>query len=193
MIQTNGGKLDSLKIQQLGISEGGPAIHQNVYIFSMTPEVEEQVKKLNNVKQVRIMFEKQGVSNLNMFPNDSTLQWNIDNYGPIVVPKKDLTIILNKQAVKIYWSIICNLEHNKLETIKDDIILNGNKTNRYTFKQDYYFVMGDNRHNSVDSRYWGFVPKDHLVGKATTIITSFDKNKSYLNRVRWNRTFKSIR
>ena len=94
--------------------------------------------------------------------------------------------------IEIYKRIIEIYEKNTLEIIENNIYINGNLSNSYTFQMDYYWMMGDNRHNSLDSRYWGFVPEDHVVGKALFIWMSWDKNKKGINKIRWNRLFNAV-
>ena len=127
-----------------------------------------------------------------MFPFSKNFPWNVDNYGPLVVPKKGVTVHLTIDSLPIYSRLIKMYEHNKLEVKDSTIYINGEKTSHYTFKMDYYWMMGDSRHNSQDSRFWGFVPEDHIVGKAVFIYWSLDKDKKFLNKLRWNRIFKGI-
>lgn len=118
--------------------------------------------------------------------------WTRDNFGPLWVPKEGETITMNDSTVQLYGQTIALYDHNDNATVKDGkLFIDGKEVTSYTFKQDYYFMMGDNRHNSLDSRYWGFVPADHIVGKAFFIWLSLDKNKGF-NKVRWNRFFKLI-
>ena len=116
----------------------------------------------------------------------------MDNYGPVWIPKAGETIKLTADNLPIYRRAIEVFENNKLEVKNGKIFINGSETDSYTFKMNYYWMMGDNRHNSADSRYWGFVPEDHIVGKASLIIFSWDKDqKSFFKKIRWNRMFKS--
>jgi signal peptidase I len=119
--------------------------------------------------------------------------WNVDNYGPIIIPKKGWTVKLDSLTYPIYARCISVYEGNKLQVIGSDILINGKKTDSYTFKMNYYWMMGDNRHNSDDSRYWGFVPEDHIVGKALFIWMSMDDEASFLGKIRWSRLFNIIR
>lgn len=124
---------------------------------------------------------------------NKNLQWSQDNFGPLWVPEKGKTISINDSTLALYANMIVNYDHNddaKVENGK--LLIDGKEVSEYTFKQNYYFMMGDNRHNSLDSRYWGFVPEDHIVGKAFFIWLSLDKDGDLLNKIRWNRFFKLI-
>jgi len=129
-----------------------------------------------------------GLGGADIFPNDTAYaKWTIDNYGPLYVPKQGATIALNAETYPRYERVIRTYEGNTLERKNGKILLNGNEASSYTFKQNYYWLMGDNRHNSLDSRYWGFVPEDHVVGKASLIFFSYE------NGPRWNRIFRGIK
>jgi len=119
-------------------------------------------------------------------------KWNVDNYGPIIIPKKGWTVTLDSLTFPVYGRAIEIYEHNKVSVSGNDIFINGVKTNTYTFKMNYYWMMGDNRHDSEDSRYWGFVPEDHIVGKALFIWMSWDDNGSFFGKIRWSRLFNII-
>lgn len=119
--------------------------------------------------------------------------WTANNFGPLWIPKEGATIEINKLNLALYGTTIALYDHNKDVKIEGDkLIIDGQEVKQYTFKQNYYFMMGDNRHNSLDSRYWGFVPEDHVVGKAFFIWLSLDKNAGALNKIRWSRFFKLI-
>ena len=133
--------------------------------------------------------------NTSYFPNDIRFNWNEDNFGPIVIPEKNNTIELNKNNLPIYKKIIREYEKNELTLDSDGIIrINNVETSSYTFKQDYYWMMGDNRYKSEDSRSWGFVPEDHIVGKPVFIWFSIDGiNDGFKNwKIRWDRVFTTI-
>lgn len=130
-----------------------------------------------------------------IFPHDTTLfKWNRDWYGPIKIPAKGWTVTLDAKNVKLYQEAIAKYEGNEGITIQGNQILqNGKPISSYTFKQDYYFMMGDNRHNSADSRFWGFVPADHIVGKAVFVWMSLDPNKGlFSGKIRWSRIFRFV-
>ena len=132
--------------------------------------------------------------NVSFFPNKIPYDWNQDNYGPIVIPKAGTTVALSLKNIALYKKIIIDYESNSLSTQGDDILINGKKTEQYTFKQNYYWMMGDNRHRSEDSRFWGFVPEDHVVGKPVFIWFSIEGiNNGIRNwKVRWDRVFSTV-
>jgi signal peptidase I len=134
-------------------------------------------------------------TNYASFPNYDwdSVQWSYDNFGPIKVPAKGWTVQLDDRTLPLYQRAITVYEGNTLEIRGNEIFINGEKTDSYTFKMDYYWMMGDNRHNSYDSRGWGFVPEDHIVGKALFTWLSYDKDGSFLSKIRWNRIFKGIK
>ncbi len=126
-------------------------------------------------------------------PNAPLFDWNEDWFGPLTVPKKGVKIVLDSKNVALYHDVIEKYEGNENVTVKDNQLLIGGKVvSDYTFKQDYYFMMGDNRHDSADSRFWGFVPEDHIVGKAFIIWLSIDPDGGFTDKIRWNRLFRLI-
>ena len=116
------------------------------------------------------------------------MKWNADNFGPLIVPKEGWTVKLDSTNYSVYERVISVYEGNTIEKIGNDILINGKKTNSYTFKMNYYWMMGDNRYNSADSRVWGFVPEDHIVGRASLVWFS----KSPYKGVRWERILKNV-
>jgi signal peptidase I len=128
-----------------------------------------------------------------MFPYDPELMWNEDNYGPVWIPVKGATVNLTLSNLCFYEHLIDVYEDNDIAVKDSTIYINGEPADTYTFKMGYYFMMGDNRHNSADSRYWGFVPEDHIIGKPKFIWLSVDKDGSGLKKIRWDRFFKRVR
>lgn len=128
-----------------------------------------------------------------MYPLNLYTKWDRDNYGPVWIPAKGSTVTLTPDNLPVYERCITAYEGNTLEQRADGIYINGERTDRYTFQMDYYWMMGDNRHNSLDSRYWGFVPEDHVVGKPILVWLSLDKDRGWFDgKIRWNRLFKWV-
>lgn len=128
-----------------------------------------------------------------LYPLNKLTGWTVDNYGPIWIPKKGETIELSLDNLPLYERPIHAYEGNALEVKDGKIFINGEETTHYTFKMDYYWMMGDNRHNSADSRFWGFVPEDHIVGKPIFIWLSLDQDRGWFDgKIRWNRLFKFV-
>jgi signal peptidase I len=125
---------------------------------------------------------------LDAFPHHNNYAWTQDNFGPLWVPQKGATIELTTANLPLYERIIDQYEGHDLSVEGDKIFIDGVETSTYTFAMDYYFMMGDNRHNSADSRYWGFVPEDHIVGKA--LFMAFSKGE---HGIRWNRMFNRVK
>jgi signal peptidase I len=156
----------------------------NTWIMNMSPEEAEKVKKQPNFKSIKMAFV--GIPG-STFPYDTLHQWSTDNFGPIFIPNRGSTISLTPQNIGVYRRLIQTYEGNTLEERDGKYFINGKETTTYTCKWNYYWMMGDNRHRSQDSRFWGFVPETHIVGKASLIWFSWQGGP------RWNRLFKSIK
>ena len=162
----------------------------------------EEIKKLKSFVSVEILKAPKGTPDGedSMTKDDASTAmfgksyvWNKDNYGPLLIPKEGSTIQLDSVNVDKYKYVIKYYEGNKDVVIEGYTIkIDGKIIKSYTFKQDYYFMMGDNRHHSADSRYWGFVPADHVVGKAVFVWMSLDPNKSWFSKIRWSRLFRFV-
>ena len=126
-------------------------------------------------------------SDIQLFPHAEGYNWSVDNFGPVHIPAKGETLTLTRENLPLYQRLITVFEGNTLEVKGGKIYINGEETNSYTCKMNYYWMMGDNRHNSADSRFWGFVPEDHISGKASLVVFSWDKDHK---KVRWNRIFR---
>lgn len=163
-----------------------------VYHFPLTQKMYTTLS--SNKKLIsKILLESEDYSGT-LYPLNLYTKWTRDNYGPIWIPSKGATITLTESNLPIYERCITAYEGNLLEIKSDGIYINHQKTNTYTFKMDYYWMMGDNRHNSADSRYWGFVPEDHVVGKPIVVWLSLDKDRDWFDgKIRWNRFFKLVK
>lgn len=165
---------------------------ENMFQFVGTEEMMAEVKNLDFVLSVEEDTAPADYADISVFPQDKNRAWNVDNFGPITVPKKGWTVKLDSVTMPLYERAIRIYEGNKLEKSADGWLINGQKTDSYTFKMDYYWMMGDNRHNSLDSRFFGFVPEDHVVGKALFIWMSVKEQGSFFSKIRWSRIFKRI-
>jgi len=161
-----------------------------------TPETAAALEKLPFISSVKKATKNQSEAEMNIFPNASLFPWNGDFFGPLTVPKEGMTIDINEESLATYAKVIRLFDHNDPESVVIDnnqLTINGQVVTQYTFNQDYYFMMGDNRHNSLDSRYWGFVPADHVVGKGFFIWMSLDPDEGMFSKIRWRRLFSLIR
>lgn len=190
-VEFNTSDINIKLFEDMGFKTGATAL-PTVYRFEGTPDLIKELKKSPYVKAVSEELTPSDYADISIFPHDKNRPWNLDNYGPFIIPKKGWTVTLDSLTMPLYERSIRIYEGNKLEKKGNDWILNGKKATTYTFKMDYYWMMGDNRHQSADSRYWGFVPEDHIVGKALFIWMSLDSEGSFLNKIRWNRIFKGI-
>jgi len=165
----------------------------NLYIFPLTPKKAEAIKKNPFIKSVVRYVKPAGQYNDGVFPHaPKYYKWNEDNFGPLYIPKRGDVLDLTEANIRIYERLIRIYEKNELEIKGDKIFINGQETNTYKVKMNYYWLMGDNRHNSADSRFWGFVPEDHVVGKALMVWFSSDKDKSFPSNIRWERILTMI-
>lgn len=171
-----------------------PGNDQMGYLVYTTVEIAGKLKTYDFVKNITLVKSSKDISEPMLYPNSRLFKWNRDNYGPITVPKEGMTVQLTPENVALYGPVIKNYEGNEDVVLDDNSVkVAGAAITSYTFKQDYFFMMGDNRHNSADSRYWGFVPMDHIVGKAVFVWMSIDPNPSSLfNKIRWSRLFRVI-
>lgn len=206
-IVTNGMDINPQIKDDLNITDYGNLPFSST---TMTKDAANTLKGYSNVKSITQNIAKKGVTdpagmvyptnpNHPIGPQSLFLdgklpnyKWNVDNYGPIIVPKKGWTVKLDSMTYPLYVRCIGVYENNKVEVKGSDIYINGQKTNTYTFKMNYYWMMGDNRHDSDDSRFWGFVPEDHIVGKALFIWMSWDDNASFFGKIRWSRLFRGV-
>ena len=160
----------------------------------LTLKEAEELPNVVTLDSLKRNINSKRTYNDSYFPNNVRYNWNEDQFGPLVMPKKGATVQLNSKNVALYKKIISDYELNNLELSGDDIKINGFTADTYTFKQDYYWMMGDNRHRSEDSRFWGFVPEDHIVGKPVFVWMSIDGFMDGLRnwKIRWERVFTTV-
>ena len=193
-ILTDGTLLNDKFFERLEISDedrgyGGMGPEYNL---PLTKEGAQAVKEMPFIQRIVMDEEQPDSTGFRVYPYSSDYPWSRDNYGPIWMPKKGATVKLDSKNIVLYERIITAYEGNKLEYKNGEILINGKPTDQYTFSMNYYFMLGDNRHKSADSRYWGFVPEDHIVGKPILVWLSLNKDKSFPKNIRWNRFFKVV-
>ena len=177
-------------VNRYGVREGGQMQNGNYYL-TLTDAEAAKITNNPNVKSVTKQMQAKGVDG-DVFPRVPSLGWNTDNFGPIYIPQKGETVQLDRNSLPFYKRIISEYERNNLVANGDEILINGEQVKSYTFKQDYYWMMGDNRQNSLDARAWGYVPFDHVVGKPVFIWLSWETNAKGINKIRWNRMFTTV-
>ena len=194
LVHTDGTSINSKNLEKLDITENASTDNNGNYELTLSNSALEQLKLYSNVKSIEPLIRPAGYWDPDIFPFDSAYRWNVDNFGPVTVPRKGVILTINKDNICFYRRIIGVFEGNTLEEKEGKIFINGNETTSYTFRMNYYWMMGDNRHNSADSRYWGFVPEDHVVGKAFFVWLSLDPNKSLFDgKIRWNKLFRIVK
>jgi signal peptidase I len=188
---------DSL-IKELDITDrfGINNTKDTIYFSALTQKSVDRFKSVSGIKSVTRII-RQGPED-GIFPDyqdgkpSVTNDWSCDNFGPIYIPQAGKTVALNKETLPFYKIIINEYEGNKLEIVGNDIYINDQKATTYTFKQNYYWMMGDNRHNSLDARYFGYTPENHVVGKPVFIWMSWDTNGKGMGKIRWERLFTTV-
>ncbi|MBK5278712.1 MAG: signal peptidase I [Bacteroidia bacterium] len=181
--------LDSDDYYFLGRSQEAQA----VYKMLLSSEELKEIKTVPYILSVQEDYTKSEIPDNGIFPIEKSNEWTGENYGTLIIPKAGMSIAVNDSTLWFYKEIISKYEANSNLVINEGkLTIDGHAVENYTFKQDYFFMMGDNRHNSLDSRYWGFVPEDHIVGKALFIWMSLDSEADLLHKVRWNRIFSMV-
>jgi signal peptidase I len=194
VVATNGTTINPKAFERLNISRSDQnMISGAAYLLPLTMKNAEAISKFSNVTSVTPFNTSKGEYAPHIFPYNPVYGWNEDNYGPIWIPSKGATVKLDTSNLCLYERIIDVYEENDLKVEGSTIFINNKPADSYTFKMGYYWMMGDNRHNSADSRYWGFVPEDHVVGTPKFIWLSLDKEAKGLKSIRWNRMFMKAR
>ncbi len=199
-VETNGTQIEESLFEELGVSVADRRhaldmygnVVPNLYVLPLTSDM---LKTLENKRLPWLVgiqrYQPDESEAMVTYPVGTDYGWTHANYGPIWIPKKGAKVDLTLANLPLYERCIRNYEGNTLEVKGGQILINGQPATSYTFKMDYYWMQGDNRDNSLDSRFWGFVPEDHIVGTPSIILISFDKDHSLLNGgIRWNRIFK---
>jgi len=191
-------QISEKNLKRLGLSSddqyyGGPNPNgRAVYRMWLTEEQVSQISALGYIESVELDQSRSDLPESDIFPT-AKYGWNQNNYGPLTIPKKGMTIQVNDSTMNLYGETIRLYDHQENADIANGrLTIGGKKYTEYTFRQDYFFMMGDNRNNSADSRYWGFVPDDHIVGKALFVWMSIDHEADFFHKVRWKRLFSRI-
>jgi signal peptidase I len=183
--------LSDRTFRKYGIEESTPV--QNGYLIMTRPETAHTLQSLPLIDTIICGRRPETEAERGIYPDAKLFAWNRDNFGPLWVPSRGATIPVNRETMAKYGPVIQHYEgHEQVEIGDASLMIAGKSQPTYTFRQDYYFMMGDNRHNSEDSRFWGFVPEDHVVGKPLFIWLSLDSKADLFNRIRWKRLFKLI-
>ena len=193
-VETDGTGFSRKRLNQLGFRDPGNTntnwaqVRNQVYYFFMPDSIAEILRGFSGVRKVTVMSRPAGEHESRIYPeydnqNGKHFDFNVDNFGPIVLPKRGMTIDLTPANVSLYYRPITAYEGHSLEVKDGTVLLDGQPAQTYTFAMDYYFMMGDNRHNSEDSRFWGFVPENHIVGRPLFVFFSYEKDFG----IRWNR------
>ena len=189
LVKINGNNLNTKVLEKFNIYEAYRTPVANEFILNMNATTATEFGKQPFVTEVtKIITPADKEASQEIFPNDTLhFKWNVDNFGPIVIPQEGATVKINTENIALYQRCITAYEHNTLVIKDNKIFINGIETDEYTFGMDYYWMMGDNRHNSQDSRFWGYVPVDHIVGKP--LFVWFSKDNTF-GKIRWNRFFR---
>ena len=163
-------------------------------LANMTSDMAAKLRKKQNIDSVIMAIAPKGEAGFNVFPQNPYYKWNVDNFGPIYIPEEGATVKINSKTIPFYKKIIRDYEKNDVKVTGNSIFINGKEATSYTFKQDYYWMMGDNRDHSEDSRAWGYVAEDHIVGKPVFIWMSFDNFDEGMSnwKIRWDRVFTTV-
>lgn len=181
---------ETIRALRLSLTEETPRQR----LANMTQDMVAELQKQEGIDSVVKSIDPKGKPGYNIFPQKDMYAWNMDNFGPIYIPEAGATVTIDKTTIPFYKKIIRDYEKNEVKVTGDKVLINGQEASSYTFKQDYYWMMGDNRDHSEDSRAWGYVAEDHIVGKPVFIWLSFDNfNDNILNwRPRWDRIFTTV-
>jgi signal peptidase I len=194
VVQTNGTTINPKAFERMNIYRSDQSmISGSAYLLPLTKKNAEAIGRFSNVTEVSPVMAREREFAPHIFPYNPVYAWNEDNFGPVWIPSRGAVVKLDTSNLCLYERIIDVYEENDLRVEGEKIFINNVLSDSYTFKMDYYWMMGDNRHNSADSRYWGFVPEDHVVGKPKFIWLSLDKESKGINKIRLGRMFMKVR
>lgn len=189
VVDTEGQRFSDAALRRYNVRKSEMGSIDGKYALNLTDAEAAAIAKNPIVKSVTKRLQPAGVYTGNVFPHHPKYPWSTDNFGPIYIPKKGATVALNAASIPFYKRIIQEYEKNDLTYLNDDIYINGKKVDSYTFKQDYFWMMGDNRQNSLDARAWGYAPMDHVIGTPVMIWFSYD---NVTRKIRWDRMFTTV-
>ncbi|WP_143310306.1 signal peptidase I [Chitinophaga vietnamensis] len=192
IVETTGDQLNASRLEEMGINPENTPLDGNKFVYNLTPANVAALRDMSQIVKSVTVFEEANYVDFNynmVFPHDTVhYKWTEENFGPLYIPKKGATVKLDESNIALYERLIRVYEGNTFEKKDGKYIINGQPADSYTFKMNYYWMMGDNRNNSLDSRFWGFVPEDHIVGKAWMIWMSYGEGG-----IRWSRLFRGIK
>jgi signal peptidase I len=192
LIETrNSNKIDQF-LQKYQIREGNRLSGHNRFVFSMSPQLADSVARLAEVRRIQ-RFQPEWDPELEIPFGVKAKKWTPDNFGPITLPYNGYSLPLNEENLDFYSYHLVYHEGVRLTRRNDSIFVNDQYVSEYTFRHDYYFFLGDNRHNTIDSRLWGMLPENHIIGEVSSVFISFDKDAGLLNKIRWRRLFHPVR
>lgn len=195
MIETRNGPFNNYQLASRYNITDFPQYNQDrsiSYFPAITDEDLNKFKNHPNIKSITPLKEEKGKRDPNIFPQNPDYDWNNDFFGPLYIPQAGTTIDINLNVLPLYKRVLTAYEGNTLDVQGNQILINGEVATTYTFKKDYYWMMGDNRHNSQDARAWGFVPFDHVVGKPVFVWMSWNTNGKGFDKIRWERLFTTV-
>jgi signal peptidase I len=195
-VRTNGTRINPKAFERMDVSKADQSLMLSgtVYHLPLTVKNAETISGFANVTGITPEIKRAGDYNSMIFPHDpANYRWNEDNFGPLWIPSAGATVRLDMSNIALYHRIIDVYEGNDIVVNDSTILINGKPADSYTFKMDYYWMMGDNRHGSSDSRFWGFVPEDHIVGRPVFVWLSIDKEATGIKKIRFNRFLKGAR